>query len=176
MIRLAIKFSDWVLILNSVKTPLGFFALVALIIDGILLVTATLTDKVSILAPLGLLGLLIVCVSLIIFKNPNALSQLQKKPVTVNLLFPDLSIDEFNRLELLECLLEIRDEDGLHTYKPNLTQGLGKAMTFQLTEDVGSNASAILRIAESEPNGRKWKTQYFNPYNINLESYKVGER
>jgi len=40
-------------------SPLGFFTLLALILDGVLLATATLTEKISFLAPVGLLGLVI---------------------------------------------------------------------------------------------------------------------
>lgn len=44
------KLDAWALVINSVKTPLGFFTLLALILDAALLGAASATEKMSIWA------------------------------------------------------------------------------------------------------------------------------
>lgn len=158
------KYSDWTSALNAVKTPLGFFAMVALIIDGALLVTAALTDKVSMLAPVGLLGFLIVCVFAIVWKKPYALYHPKDWPqrtLRVNLLFPieDIDID----LDVEHCFLEVRNKEGVvkRRITPNLTFGHG-GWTVQLSEDVETYDSVRMEFIEN--NGQKWKVNPFALY------------
>lgn len=154
-------------IIRSVKTWLGFFALVVLILYLILLAKAQITENVSILL-VGLLGLSIVFVFVLSLKKA-----LQEEAIRINVAFP-LPIEEVNRLEFKESVLKIRDDKGTRTYMPNLTQGFGQAMTFLLTENIGHNGSLSLEI--TEPSGRKWKAQPFNPYTTTINMHIVEER
>ena len=160
------KFNGWTAVLNSVKTPLGFFALLALIVDGVLIASATATDKVSVWVPVGILGFLIVCVFAIILVKPLALYHpkdwpAQKKTVTVNLIFPIESIQV--DLDINQCALEVRDQEGRrkHMGTPNLTFGHG-GWSFRLIEKVEPFDSVRLELIER--NGRKWRVNPFAPY------------
>jgi hypothetical protein len=168
------KFKGWELVLGSVKTPLGFFTLLALILDGVLLATAALTERISMLAPFGLLGLVIVFVFALVWKKPYALYHPRDwQTVTVNLLFfePDLSHPgRFQEkqpievdLDVARCSVEIRDKEGSlkHRTTPNLTFDHG-GWSFQLTEDVGPSDSVRLELVEG--NERKWAVKPFLPY------------
>ena len=154
-------------IIKSVTTRLGFFALVVLILYLILLAKAQITETVSMML-VGLLGLSIIFVFVLSLKNA-----LQEKNIRVNVVFP-LTIEEVSRLDFQKSVLEIRDERGIHKYTPNLTQGFGQAMTFLLTENVGPNGSLILEL--TEPNGRVWKVQPFNPYTTTIKMDIAKER
>jgi len=154
-------------IIKSVKTWLGFFALVVLILYLIILAKAQITETVSMVL-VGLLGLSIVFVFVLSLKNA-----LQEKAVRVNVVFP-LSIEEVSRLEFQRSVLNIRDDKGIRSHTPNLTQGFGQAMTFLLTENIGSNGSVDLEL--TEPKGRKWKVQPFNPYTTTINMHIVEER
>ena len=120
MVKSDKKFSDWTTILNSVKTPLGFFTLLALILDGVLLTTATLTEKVSLLAPVGLLALITVFVFAIVWRKPYALYHPKDwQAITVNLLLfgadpqnpgKHMKIEPFEvDFDVPQCVLEVRD-------------------------------------------------------------------
>jgi len=85
------RISDWQLIIGSVKTPLGFFTLIALILDAIFMGGSVLTDKLPMWMPILLLGLLVVCVFVIMYNKPMALYPPEywetKKRMNVKLLF-----------------------------------------------------------------------------------------
>jgi hypothetical protein len=67
------KLRGWSSVLKSVKTPLGLFTLVALILDGVLVPAASFTGNPPLLwAPLALLALLILVVWRVMVKNPRA--------------------------------------------------------------------------------------------------------
>lgn len=178
------KLNGWVLILNSVKTPLGFFTLLTLILDGILLGTAALTEKVSMLVPFGLLGLVIVFVFAVVWKKPYALYHPRDwQTVTVNLLFlePDPNNPgEFRDKQSIEvdldvprCVLEIRDKEGHLKYRvtPNLTFNHG-GWTFQLIEDVGPSDSVRLELVER--NEQKWGVKPFPPYGTDQKALPMS--
>ncbi len=104
---------DWIRFIDSVKTPLSFFTLIALILDGILIGTAAFTNEVSILAPLGLLLLTLLIVAIITIKNPLAFYHpkewpKKEEPLFVNLMF-DLPNKEVQKLKFMECKLTIKD-------------------------------------------------------------------
>ncbi len=173
------KVSDWKLIIEAVKTPLGFFTFVVLVLDGILVITAASTDRISMLAPLVLLGLVIVLVFVIVWIKPEIL---QFKAITVTLTFCEPCHDkpaELQKvkpievgLDITECVLEIRDEKGnvKHSRTPNLTFGPG-GWAFRLTEYVGPNDNIRLELVER--NGRKWEVRPFYPDVIDRDAIKI---
>lgn len=157
------QFSGWTPVLNSVKTPLGFFTLLALILDAILVGTAARIEEVTIWAPIGLLGLLLVGVFVIVLYKPLALyhpSDWPKTPLTVNLVFPIEPIEVDLNIE--QCVLEVRDKEGRrkHSRTPNLTLGYG-GWSFQL-EDIEPSDSIRLELIEH--NGQEWRVNPFAPY------------
>lgn len=169
------KFTGWTSVLNSVRTPLGFFALLALILDGILLGTAAVTAAVPMWAPLLLLGFLIACVFTIVLIKPHALYHprewpAHEKTAMVNLLFPiePIEVD----LDVEQCIVEVRDKEGHRKYRgtPNLTFGHG-GWTFQLMENVDSSDSVRLELMEH--NGRKWRVNPFSPYETNQRALQI---
>jgi len=170
------KFKDWTSVLNSVRTPLGFFALLALILDGILLVLAAATKDVSMLAPIILFALLILCVFSIILIKPLALYHPKDWPargkiMTVTLVFPIEAIQV--ELDINQCILEIRDKNGKikPPGTPNLTFGHG-GWAFQLSEEVEPSDSIRLELIEN--NGRKWRVNPFTPHEIAARAIKIN--
>lgn len=163
------KFGGWTSILDAVRTPLGFFTLIALILDGVLLATAGLTEEVPMWAPIGLLGLLVAGVFVIVWVKPDALYR--PKTVTVSLLFPIEAIEV--DLDIEQCTLEIRDERGRkrRAGTPNLTFGFG-GWSFQLPQDVKPSDSVRLELVES--NGRRWKVNPLAPYEIAAQALEVN--
>lgn len=160
------KYGEWASLINSVKTPLGFLTLIALILDGILLGIAAFTDKLSLWAPLVFLGLLVAGVFAIIWKKPLVLYHpsdwpVQKKNMIINMLFP---IDAYKvNLNIQRCTFEVRDLGGKskRTGTPNLTFGNG-GWSFQLTEDVEPYDSVRLELVEHS--GQRWRVNPFSPY------------
>ncbi len=67
------KARGWSSVLNSVRTPLGFLTLVALILDGFLLSAASFTERLPLWAPLALLALLVAAVFAVMIIKPLAL-------------------------------------------------------------------------------------------------------
>lgn len=170
------KFSAWTSVINSVKTPLGFFALLALILDAILLGGAALTTRVPMLAPVILLGILIACVFAIVLIKPYALYHpkdwpMREKRMTVKLIFPiePIEVD----LDAEKCILEIRDEEGHKKPQvtPNLTLGHG-GWSFQLPDDVLDTDSVRLELVEY--NEGKWKVRPFPPFETTVEVLKIN--
>ena len=167
---------DWTALVNSVKTPLGFFALLALILASILTGAAALTDKISVWAPLGLLGALFAAVTLIALFKPLVLYHpsdwpVTHKPVTVCVLFPADSADV--DLDIEKCLLEVRDKLGQSKQKniPNLVFGHG-GWVFQVAETVEPTDSVRLELMEV--NGRRWRVKPFPPYEARVQAAKLG--
>ena len=170
------KFKGWTSVLNSVRTPLGFFALLALILDGILLVLAAATKDVSMLAPIILLALLILCVFSIVLIKPLALYHPKDWPArgkitTVVLVFPVEAIQV--DLDINQCILEIRYKNGKikSPGTPNLTFGNG-GWAFQLREEVEPSDSIRLELIENS--GRKWRINPFTPHEIVARAIQVN--
>lgn len=155
--------NGWTSVINAVKTPLGFFVLIALISDGILSV-AIATGKISVWAPIGVLVLLIACVFVISWKKPWAL--VPRKVITVNLDFPIEPIQV--ELNVNQCLFKVRDMRGKtkRTGTPNLIFGNG-GWSFQLTEDIESSDSVHLELVE---NKRRWRVNPFLPYETTVKA------
>ena len=100
------KFEGWALIINSVQTPLGFFVLIALVLDGIFIAAGLATEKISMVVPAGILVLLIIAVIVIAWKKPLALYHPKDWPVhdvimTINLEFP-INFEDIAALEFDE--------------------------------------------------------------------------
>jgi len=170
------KIGGWATIVRSVRTPLGFFTLAALVLDGVLTVTTSVTN-VPIVFPVLLFGMLIVVVSAIAVIKPLALyhpSDWPKKstPVTVNLVFPIKPIDV--DLEVGKCVLEVRDVTG--RVKPNVVPSLTfdhGGWSLNLTEDVEASDSVRLELVEHS--GRKWRVKPFTPYETDREAVQVPQ-
>lgn len=170
------KFNAWTLVINSVKTPLGFFTLLALILDAALLGAASATDRVPMWAPFLLLGLLIACVFSIVIIKPHALYHPSDWPtmgkvISVNLIFPidTISVD----LDIEECILEVRDKVGQNKYEgtPNITFGHG-GWSLKLMEDIEPSDSVRLELVEASQ--RKWRVNPFAPYEKEVKVFEIN--
>lgn len=161
---------DWVSILGSVRTPLGFFTLVALILDG-LLAAATLTGNMPFWAPISLLFFLMAGFFIVVFFKPWALYPL-RTDVTVNIIFPDIS---YRNLDLDKSVMEIRygkEEKEKERRQPNLTHGPG-GWSFLLVERLESADSVRLELFEK--NGERWTVGPFAPFQTKVEAIRTGE-
>jgi hypothetical protein len=165
-----VKFQGWTSVLSSVRTPLGFFTLVALILDGVLVALAA-AGKVNILAPIILLGLLCVGVSAIVILKPLALyhpsewAAADKKNVrvTVALTFPD-GIQPFEvDFDTEKCVIDVRDMLNQARYKgpPNTIFGEG-GWALRLPDTIEPGDNVRLNLADTQ--GRRWRVNPFNPF------------
>jgi hypothetical protein len=112
-------------LIAAVTTPLGFFALVALVLDGVLMGLAA-SDSLSIWVPLGVLALLIVAVFVIVLYRPEALGDpSQMRPMRVSLSFPHEPIEI--QLDDDQCWLIVRSLGGktADPVRPSLVFGQG---------------------------------------------------
>jgi hypothetical protein len=169
------KLSGWPAIINAVQTPLGFFTVVALILDAVLLGASLATARVTMWAPIVLLGLLIVGVFVIAWFRPLALYHPRDWPkkgkgVTVKLLFFDEEVKTPNPIEPInvdldvqQCGLMIKDERGRRKSKatPNLIWSQG-GWTLRLPEDIVDTDGVYLELVERS--GRVWEPKPFTPY------------
>ena len=169
------KFGGWTSVINSVKTPLGFFALIALILDAVLLGTSALTSKIQMWAPLALLGFLIVGVFVIVMFKPLVLYHPSEWPVEKRmkayLLFPTEAIKV--NLEVRDCRLYARDKNGCEkpAVTPNLVFDHG-AWSFLLPANIDDTDSVRLELTEK--GNRKWNTKPFTPYDTNVEAFQTN--
>lgn len=163
---------SWPSIISSVKTPLGFFVLLALIVDGAL----AFRQQTPLLVPAALLALLIICVFVIVVFKPLALYHpddwpAKARPMIVTLLFPieAIQID----LDENDCIVEIRDQGGKPKQKahPNLTFGNG-GWIIRLTDDLEPSDSVRLELIEHS--GKRWRTNPFAPYQTQTQMIQVG--
>ena len=166
----------WLRIIGSVKTPLGFFTLAALILDAILTLMAQFSG-LSILAPLAVLLILIVCVFVIVMKRPEALYPpgdwpAAKHRVRVNLSFPIEAINV--DLDIQRCALEILDANGKAKYAgpPNLRFGPG-GWSMELSESVEPGDAVAMELVER--GGRKWRVLRFAPYESVQTPFEIRE-
>lgn len=160
----------WSSVIAAVRTPLGLFALIALVISASLTAAATLTDEVSIWAPLALLGLVVVAVFVIVLAKPDALYHPSaRRPLTVSVSFPVAPIDV--ELDSDHCTVTIRDQQGRP--KPevgsNLTFGHG-GWVLRLE---GLDQTDSVRLELVEYNGRSWRVNPFSPYETSVNAIPV---
>jgi hypothetical protein len=156
---------------SSVRTPLGFFALVALILDGALIATAAATERLSLWPPLILLAALVAAFLIVILVKPLALYHPADWPakansVTVCLVFPVQAIDlDF---DTDQCLVEVRDLRGRRRFKGGAGIVLGHGgWTVRLSEDIEPSDSVRLELRER--NGDRWTAGPFAPYERSID-------
>jgi hypothetical protein len=172
-------------VINSVKTPLGFFTLLALILDAVLLGESVLTARIPLWAPIALLGFLIVCVFAIVMIKPLALYHPSDWPVSekrmkAKLKFPvqPIEVDLF----IEGCILMIRDQNG--RMKPEVTPNLvfdHGGWSVLLPKDVVETDSVQLTLIEGEKDTetgkvkvrRQWKVKPFPPYQTDVEAVQT---
>ncbi len=151
-------------VINSIKSPLGFFTLVVLVIEGVF-IGSGFAGKVPIWMPLGLLGLVVVGVFVTIWVKPGVL---YPSRVTVKLIFPNevqpIDVD----LNIAQCSLEVRDQKGFCKFSgaPTLVFGQG-GWGFRLDHNIDPSDSIRLELVEHS--GRKWKVHPFDPYETKQE-------
>jgi hypothetical protein len=154
-------------IIEAVKTPLGFFTFVALILDALLVGAGALTDRVLLWAALGVLVLLVLLVAAIVVFKPDALYGPAKR-VTVNLVFPDPIEVE---LDAANCLLEVSDNQNRVKLKcpPDLVWEPG-GWTLRLGD---VDVSDGVRLDLVEHNARRWRVNRFAPYQKSVTARPV---
>ena len=164
--------AGWAVIIKAVRTPLGFFSLLVLVVDAVLAVAAP--GQLPWGVPAGLLALLIVSVFLIAFFRPKALYHPSDWPkprnLTVTLVFP---VDPFGvDLDTDKGVLDIRDKRGKprHRVRPNLVFGHG-GWVFELPDDLEPSDSIRLQLWENT--GAGWKTNPFAPYQTETKMIQV---
>ncbi len=158
-------------IIETVKTPMSFFTLVALIIE-VILTGATLSQSISILAPLSILGLLVVLVFALAWRKPYAFYPPEYWPrkVRVNLLFPIHPIQV--ALNVQNCVMGVREKEAANerTKTPRLTFGNG-GWSCELSDEIQHSDSVRLELVED--NGRKWKVRPFAPYEKEVTAIQI---
>lgn len=163
-------------VINAIKTPLGFFTLVVLILEAFTLYASAVTREVTIWVPLGLLGLVVGLVFAVTWKKPWVLYDPRTwRTVDVALVFPakPIKVDAVNQinvdLDIKNCKLVIYDREGKRTPKgtPNLTFSRG-GWVVKLGEYVGPFESVGLELVEHS--GRTWKVKSFSPFDNQREA------
>ncbi len=170
----------WGSVVNAVRTPLGLFALLALVVDASLVFVASSSERLSLWAPVCLLGFLILCVFAVVMVKPTALYHPSDWPqpsstITVALVFPEEYLDIGLLAE--HSLLEIRNEEGRVklSREPNLTFGPG-GWVVKLTGAVASLDSVRLELVDET--GRRWRADPFAPFErtVQLRTATMTER
>jgi len=158
----------WVKIIEAVKNPLGFFTLMALILNGIILGAATQSSGVPMEAAIGLFGLLIVCVFILVLKNPGVLGG--SRIITVSLDFPKPPFDVDPDSE--KSFIEVQDNEGHVKYraKAGITLGRG-GWAVKMSRDIESTDNVRITIIETD--GTQWKVHPFYPYSIKRDVVNV---
>jgi hypothetical protein len=156
------KGTDWAALVKAVRTPLGFFTLLALIFEALLIAASTATPDVPLWAPIGVLAFMFAAVILVAWNNPLALyhpSDWPRRPVLVNLLFPEDGLD----LDIARCEIEIRDKLGQKKANrvPNLALGHG-GWALHAPDDVEPTDTVRLELVETH--GRRWRIPPFRLY------------
>ena len=172
------KKKGWMSIIKAVKTPLGFFTLVALIVDG-LLGTAVFTENVPWWAPTLILVLVIVLVFTAMMINPLALIHPSEWPTpsTVPLIFSSdgQRIDSYQvDLDEEKCQLTVRSKTGNQRYKgpANLVCPHGQ-WSFRVPKRVKPSDDVSLRLVET--NKREWRVKSHPLNEINVEAVQINK-
>ncbi len=157
-------------ILEAVKTPLGFFTLIALILDALLVAAGALTDRVFLWAALGVLVLLVALVAAIAMLRPDALYGPTKR-VTVNLMFSDpaFQVD----LDHEQSVIEV--SDGANRVKLKSSPDLIFEQGGWIVRLGDLEASDGVRLELVERNARRWRVNRFAPYQKSVEARLVED-
>ena len=162
------RLSHFETVLRSVRTPLGFFTFVSLLLDGVLTGISAATNQIPLICPLIFLFFVVLLVFLIVWFRPHALYHPNDVQVaTINLIFPleETDID----FDLDKCRFEIRDREGRRRIAgvPNLTFGPSGCWCFLLTEIVAQADSVKISLVDHQ--GRRWEGKPFAPYQTKHE-------
>jgi hypothetical protein len=153
-----------VAILEAVKTPLGFFTLIALILDAVLVASGALADRAFLWAALGVLLFLIVLVAAIVVLRPNALYG-PAKQVTVNVLFPEpIRID----LDHEQCLVEVTDNSNRVKLKRQPSLFWEQGGWLVRLDDLDPSDGVRLELVDRR--ARRWRVNRFAPYQRSVEA------
>ena len=172
------EYSAWTSIINSVRTPLGFFALVVLVLDAVLLGASATAAIVPMWAPVILLALLIAGVFAMVYLNPLALYHPSDWPRTrdVTLLFFEVTKEDWREkekkmpqplaaymvdLDAEQCKMVIRRKGHKETVGAHVAPGASD-WVVQLPADVIDTDRVDLELVERS--GRKWRTAAFQVY------------
>lgn len=143
-------------IIDAVRTPLGFFTLAILILEGITLAFSAATQLIPIWMPLALIGLVIVFVFVIALYRPSVFYSLRAYRI-VTMKFPE------------QIQVDFHDDSGELTIRPR--QGRKRTKTFtpscnreggwfyRLPDYVSSDDQ--IRIVLNDTTGRVWRTTPF---------------
>ncbi len=172
------KKKSWTSIIKAVKTPLGFFTLVTLTVDGIL-GTAVLSENIPWWAPTLILVLVIILVFTAMIINPLALIHPSEWPTpsTVPLIFSSNGqrIDSYHiDLDEEKCLLTVRSKTGSQRYKGlvNLICPYGQ-WAFRVPKRIKHSDDVSLWLIEK--NSRKWRVKSHPLNEINVEAVRINE-
>ena len=152
--------TSYVSVIEAVRSPLGFFTLIALILDGALIAAAAATEEVSLLLPLLLLALLVLIVAGIAVWRPHSLYPPTGASLLVTLIFPNGVTD----VDLVResCVLEVRDARGKTVRStPDLFWAVSGYWALRL-RDVDETHTVRLELVDSI--GRRWNVRAFLPY------------
>lgn len=160
------KGDDWSTVISSVKSPLGFVVLLALIINGLLVGASALTDRVPMWMPLMVLVLIIVMFFVTVWLRPMNLYHPKDLVASgvpeVKFRFPE-GVDIVD-LDEDKCTMTIKTHEGRKKVDggtPHLVLGDG-GWTLELPKDVEEGDSVRLMLVEYS--GRKWRVYSFSPY------------
>lgn len=160
----------WSSVIAAVRTPLGLFALIALVISVGLTAVATVRDEVSIWAPLAILGLVVVAVFIIVLVKPDALyDPSARRPLVVSVSFPVAPIDV--ELDSDHCKVTIRDQRGRPRPRVGSNFTFGQGGWVLRLEGLDQTDSVRLELVEF--NGRTWRVNPFSPYETSVSAIPV---
>lgn len=155
-------------IINAVKTPLGFFTLVILVIESIFLAESAITAQTPAWMPFSLMALVVVCVSLIAWFRPRALNPSQPDRY-VAMIFPEGEQIDFN------------DDSGVLVVRPRVGTSTSTKFTPSCDEEGGwyhrlpnnVHSDDQIRITVTDTQNRTWRTTPFVPRSIPREMNPV---
>ena len=156
-------------LIESVKSPLGFFTLAIVILEGILLAESVTIGRIEPWMPFLLMAIVIVIV------KPSAVGvpQDKKQPDRiVVLIFPENTVIDFNddSGELI-----INPQDGEPTTIPfTPIDNHSGGWNYTLPKSVKINDA--LRICVTDTTGKRWRTKSFIPLQIpqKLKQFNPG--
>ena len=167
--------TGWTAIIKAVKTPLGFFTLVILILDGIL-GSAVLTENIPWWAPTLILVLIIVLVFIAMMIDPRILTPSSERiPSCVPLTFlsngqriasNDVDLNEE------ECKIWVRSRDGKPRHKGQAILVCRNGQ-WALRVPKHTKPSDDVRLLLIDENNQQWKVKSTPLNEINIEAVRI---